>query len=369
MEDNQKKNLIRFQVANLDFVPDSALPFDRSLVETNPGRFLTLSFAFHALVALAVSTMALPQIEKADFEPIAFDIVSNEASLPPVSQPKSAAEPPKAVKLSEIKKATIAVSSQPVKKSVPFANPAPMVKAAPVPMAPAPAATLDDIVVPGLVETRPLSEADQDPETLFGDEDLAEDFRAVNQANRVAVSKELQKLAGQTQAVEKSGAAALSAAELSAQQEADRLARAVADSSQRRNAVLLAQAQQKKATLAKMAGTQKPESVSSRSHQIRLVQDLRQLPGNPRPTYDSTERLNGDEGEARVLAFVSDQGRLSKMKIIKSTGHPNLDSKTFHTLKRWKFYPGQAGWVEIPIQWSLRGDTQEMPARLRRATQ
>lgn len=99
---------------------------------------------------------------------------------------------------------------------------------------------------------------------------------------------------------------------------------------------------------------------------VRSVDTLRQVPGNPKPQYANDERLRREQGKVIFYAFVTPQGSLEKFKLVQSTGYRNLDGKSLAALKKWKFYPGQQGWVEIPQVWNLKGDAQEMPVQLRR---
>lgn len=102
---------------------------------------------------------------------------------------------------------------------------------------------------------------------------------------------------------------------------------------------------------------------------VRSLDQLRQMPGNPRPSYDYFERLRGHQGNVVFYAYITKEGSPVNFKLIKSTGHQNLDSKTLAALRKWKFYPGQEGWVELPFRWDLRGGPQEMPTLLRRVSQ
>lgn len=102
--------------------------------------------------------------------------------------------------------------------------------------------------------------------------------------------------------------------------------------------------------------------------QVRVLEDLRQMPGNPKPQYDSEERLNGQQGSVKFLAYITKDGRTSDFRLLQSTGYRNLDGKTLAALKKWRFYPGQEGWVEIPIQWNLKGGVSEKPTLLRRSS-
>jgi TonB family protein len=98
---------------------------------------------------------------------------------------------------------------------------------------------------------------------------------------------------------------------------------------------------------------------------VRTLGQLRQRPGNRTPSYDPKERLLRHEGSIVFYAYVNKDGSLSEFKMAQSTGHKNLDDKTLAALRTWKFYPGQEGWVEMPFQWSLKGEAQEAGGLLR----
>lgn len=100
---------------------------------------------------------------------------------------------------------------------------------------------------------------------------------------------------------------------------------------------------------------------------VRSLDQLRQMPGNPRPQYDRQERLRGDQGKVAFIAYISKDGYPSKFRMMNSTGFRNLDAKTLAALKKWRFYPGQEGWVELPFRWDLKGGAQEDGGLLRRA--
>ncbi|NUN04215.1 MAG: energy transducer TonB [Bdellovibrio sp.] len=100
---------------------------------------------------------------------------------------------------------------------------------------------------------------------------------------------------------------------------------------------------------------------------VRSLDQLRQMPGNPRPQYDRQERLRGDQGKVAFIAYISKDGYPSKFRMMSSTGFRNLDAKTLAALKKWRFYPGQEGWVELPFRWDLKGGAQEDGGLLRRA--
>jgi TonB family protein len=100
--------------------------------------------------------------------------------------------------------------------------------------------------------------------------------------------------------------------------------------------------------------------------EIRKLEDLRQVPGNLKPEYDTEDRVQGLSGNIVVYGYVTKSGSISSFKLIQSTGHRSLDQKTLNALKRWRFYPGQDGWVELPFKWDLKGGVQQKPTLLKR---
>lgn len=100
--------------------------------------------------------------------------------------------------------------------------------------------------------------------------------------------------------------------------------------------------------------------------QVRKLEELRQMPGNKKPEYDTEDRLKGLSGTIVMYGFVTKEGTLSSFKMIQSTGHRSLDKKTLVALKKWRFYPGQEGWVELPFKWDLKGGVQQKPTLLKR---
>jgi TonB family protein len=105
---------------------------------------------------------------------------------------------------------------------------------------------------------------------------------------------------------------------------------------------------------------------SGGSGRVRSLAEMRQLPGNRRPQYDVQERLGGLEGTVKFLGFVDKSGQVIKLNLTQTSGYRSLDLKSLQAVKNWKFYPGQEGWVEIPLEWNLKGTAEELPALLRR---
>lgn len=115
-----------------------------------------------------------------------------------------------------------------------------------------------------------------------------------------------------------------------------------------------------------LAGGNGNNTFGAANGKVRSIENLRQVPGNPKPSYSMEERFGKQQGTVVFQAFVTEQGSLQQFKLLQSTGFRNLDGKTLAALKKWKFYPGQQGWVEIPQTWNLKGEAEEMPTTLRR---
>lgn len=88
---------------------------------------------------------------------------------------------------------------------------------------------------------------------------------------------------------------------------------------------------------------------------VKKLDQIRQMPGNPKPAYAEEDRFAKREGDITVLAYVTSGGSIQKMRVVKKTGYQTLDAKTIAAISKWKFYPGQEGWVEIPTSWQLKG--------------
>jgi TonB family protein len=99
---------------------------------------------------------------------------------------------------------------------------------------------------------------------------------------------------------------------------------------------------------------------------VRALRDLRQMPGNKKPEYTIADRRASKQGNVVYHAFINSDGKPERFVLIKSSGFQSLDDNTLESLRKWKFYPGQEGWVELPFRWTLTGGAVEAPSLLRR---
>lgn len=257
--------------------------------------------------------------------------------------------------------------------------------------------TVDDIAAPEL-DNGAL--ADTKVESNFN-EDFNEDFAKTDASHKAAIENEEKSISAMAAALSDEQNEALDSAEAETADEANKLA-ALQDRVREKNAqaVASALAAEKAAALAKArekaereaaakqaagiggngggrgteegigAGNNGDANVASKQvsgvpQGVRSLDQLRQMPGNPRPQYERQERLRGDQGAVVFVAYISKEGHPSQFRMLKSTGFRNLDAKTLIALKKWRFYPGQEGWVELPFRWDLKGGAQEDGGLLR----
>jgi TolA protein len=207
------------------------------------------------------------------------------------------------------------------------------------------------------------------------DAEVAAQIKKQNEDDAAKLAAHKEELKKEEEQKQQAAEAAKIAAAKEAKEKADAEAKAENDRLAAEKAAEAAAAEKEKqealaaAETAKASGegdAQKNAGPGAQAGEVRALEQLRQMPGNPKPSYSEDERLQGHQGMIVFQAFVTQEGQLTNFKLLKSTGHKNLDAKTLKALKQWKFYPGQEGWVELPFDWNLKGGPQEMPTYLRR---
>lgn len=406
---------------------DSFLLAHREPEQSKTSRFLTLSATIHAAALLAVAVMTVPLIEQAKTETITIEIedvpqrliVPRGARVPPTQGGTPvAAETPVVEKLEDaggpgdviVAKTNAAPKAKVAAKS-PKTNPVAAKKSAPAPVVAAAKGgrsvapktdfkavplTIDDIEAPeldeGALAAKPVASSLND--------DFNQDFENIDSSHGAALENERKSMEALAAAMASEQDESLAALDEENQAEADRLA-ALQDSVRQKNqkAIASALANERAAALAAAKAAAAREAAAKKSGMggngngrgmaqgagagnsgspgqgkqlaglptgIRSLDQLRQMPGNPKPRYDREERRLGHQGAVAYVAYITKEGYPRQFRMIKSTGYGNLDTKTLAALKKWRFYPGQEGWVEIPFQWDLKGGPQEDGGLLRR---
>lgn len=379
-------------------------------------RFFILSVFAHIILAVYALTVAIEKLQKTEVVEVEY-ISPSTSSLPPAPVSYSQIESPK-IEIPEEKtpEPTVAVPKPKLAATLPApkaqaktkstAKAAAIVPAASKakasnPMAAAstkistsqfkaePLATISDIEVPM------LSEVSTDTPKKLSLKEIESDFDKIDDdhtSKLVAAAKEDSKLVDDSLSDLDSKMAALSEEKAIDDEAAnDRLLNlkdqknklkeaaanaAAADAAARAQATANAKALKgPKGTPSDKAGNGNDDNadnpvagaVGSQSEGIvRNLEDLRQKPGNPRPSYDVADRMNRMQGTIIINAYVTKEGNLTLFRLIQSTGHRNLDRKSLAALKQWKFYPGQEGWVELPFKWDLKGGVEQKPTLLKR---
>lgn len=329
-------------------------PIDVS--ENKAGRFLSLSVFLHAVLVACVTVMSIPPVELSQKEVVEFEVDSDVTAV------KTQGPPPAVV----------------VDAAVP-------VKMAPAKAVATVADTLDDIETPDL-ETSEFGEV---AVAQMDEKDLQEDFDQIDNDQNKALAAVKQSLDEEVDQVSSEGDSAFAEVENENKAQAQAAAEALAERQQEYAAAIASAKAAEKATAERAAqlaaqektrgqgaggkgqgsgnsGSPEPtKQVAGIPGGVRSLEQLRQIPGNKFPQYSSEERLARQEGKAMFYAYVNKDGNLSQFKLGQSTGYRNLDVKTLAALKKWKFYPGQEGWVEMPFKWALKGEALEAGGRLR----
>ncbi len=99
---------------------------------------------------------------------------------------------------------------------------------------------------------------------------------------------------------------------------------------------------------------------------IRDASELHSAPGNRAPIYPERDRLLRNEGTSIFIARVRPDGTVTDVRLEKSARSQTLDAAALEAMTKWRFLPGQEGLIRKAFTFSLGGEAEELPARLRR---
>ena len=68
----------------------------------------------------------------------------------------------------------------------------------------------------------------------------------------------------------------------------------------------------------------------------------------PRPDYPYKARLFHLEGDGMFRLLVNEQGKVTSVATLQSTGHPELDREAVKAYMRWRARPGSKREVDVP---------------------
>lgn len=106
------------------------------------------------------------------------------------------------------------------------------------------------------------------------------------------------------------------------------------------------------------------EEIEKQAIKTRSYLDLRQASGNRPPQYPLEARKMGLQGRVILKYFVTDKGSVQDVQVSESSGHKVLDDEALRAISSYRFYPGQEGWAEHPVKFSLSGLKSEIPSDL-----
>ena len=81
---------------------------------------------------------------------------------------------------------------------------------------------------------------------------------------------------------------------------------------------------------------------------------------NPTPVYPTSARRRRNQGTVILAVLIDIEGKVSEIRIEKSSGYTALDRSAFRSVGSWDFVPGKKGdqpidmWVHVPIRFSLK---------------
>jgi TonB family protein len=99
---------------------------------------------------------------------------------------------------------------------------------------------------------------------------------------------------------------------------------------------------------------------------VRDARALIAMPGNPKPIYPLADKIAGRQGTTILLGKVRNDGRVENIALEKSSGSRLMDESAAKAFSRWRYRPGQEGYVRLPVQFELVGDAKVIPAQLKR---
>lgn len=110
------------------------------------------------------------------------------------------------------------------------------------------------------------------------------------------------------------------------------------------------------------------QTPAAQTEAIQVTQnylELRQLPGNKAPNYTPEMRLKQLQGRGQLVYYVTKNGQVGDIRLVKSTGFAELDTAALDAFRKYKFVPGQEGYTVHDFEFVLKGPAEANRARLR----
>lgn len=349
--------------------------------QSKTGRFITLSAMAHVVFFAGVLTLAVPMFEQPKTETVTIEIEdaglpipSGAPALPSTSAIAAPAQAPRVApeetaKLEPASADNVVAARKPREAAKPAS--AARTNVADV----RPMATESDVEVPEKIDDLEAEELEESQFMAaaagqYEGGELDKNFAKIDEKSEDGVNGARAELDREADRMAQDDLDEIEKLDRENRESAKAMA-ARADELKRKNAAALAAARLAGAARGEQAATTVKGDGGTGSGAgraagvpggVRALENLRQMPGNPKPAYSESERFAKHQGTASFVAYVNREGYPTQFRQVRSSGHANLDGKTLAALKKWRFYPGQEGWVEIPMRWDLRGGVHETSA-------
>lgn len=97
--------------------------------------------------------------------------------------------------------------------------------------------------------------------------------------------------------------------------------------------------------------------------QIMDARLLKQKQGNKPPEYSISDRLRKQTGRVVVMGYVNRFGEVSQVRILESTGTRTMNDNSIHAFAQYQFEENQPGWVKMPYEFLLEGESKVLSHR------
>lgn len=91
-----------------------------------------------------------------------------------------------------------------------------------------------------------------------------------------------------------------------------------------------------------------------------LIEAKAKLGTKQQPEYPEIAQQNNWEGRVLLSAYIKEDGSIGEVKVVKSSGHGELDEAAIAALRGWRFEPAKRGdvaqgsWVRVPFTFTLQ---------------
>ena len=107
-----------------------------------------------------------------------------------------------------------------------------------------------------------------------------------------------------------------------------------------------------------------PSAKAVTTSRVLTVKEINIFSYKPAPTRRIDPRTLRDEGLARL--YVDQQGRVTSVKLVRSSGQREYDTEAIDAFRRWRALPGPVREIDLPLTAVTTG--KKAPVRMNTAT-